>query len=502
LLDLNGQAVSGLHLSQSPDDPRLLVVDLPPLTQGVFSLNWRALSAADGHSSQGLLVFGVRQTPGDSLAAAVNGPDPFQTAARALVDVAICGLFGTLLVLRLLLSSRSSSEAYPAFRRRAAIWAVGMAVLGVVASLIQWLSQAAASGSGGPFDWPAAAELLWTTQWGQLWLLRQALLLVAAALIFVRRRALPGPSWWAALALSLGVLLSYVFTTHAASLSAPFLPLLAGFLHLSAAGLWIGGLVALVVIILPILAREPGAREGFQAVWSGFGRYALVAVGFTLATGLFNALGLVASPMALLSNPYGRSLLLKTGTVMAVGMLGIGNSLALHPALSARLAHFLRRPAGWSPFSARRLPLTIALEATLGLVIFLLAGLLASTPPANGPDERYAGLTQPDSLTQTVDDLVITLAVRPNHPGQNITDVRVNSNRRPAPAEIMRVILRTTYLGEALGTQNADAALVEPGLYRLGASPFSLPGPWQVEVVVRRKGIPDTTARFTWNVLP
>jgi copper transport protein len=449
-----------------------------------------------------LLVFGIRQTPGETVTAAANGPDLLQTAARGLVDVAICGLLGTLLVLRLLLSPRSPSEAYPAFRRRAAAWAIGLASLGMVAGLAQWLSQAAASGNGGTFDWPAAGELLRTTLWGQLWLLRQALLLVAAVLIFARRRALCRYSWWVALALSLGVLLTYALTTHAASLAAPFLPLLASFLHLSAAGLWIGGLVALVVIVLPLLTREPGAQEGFLAVWSGFGRYALLAVGFTLATGLFNAVGLVASPAALLSNPYGRSLLLKGSTVVVVGLLGIGNSLALHPALSARLVRFLRRPAGWTPFSPRRLPFTIALEATLGLVIFLLAGLLASTPPANGPDERFAGLAQPDALTQTVDDLIVTLAVRPNHPGQNVSDIRVNSIRRPAPAEIMRVILRTTYLGEALGTQSADANLVEPGLYRLGASPFSLPGPWQVEVVVRRKGIPDTTAKFTWNILP
>ena len=82
------------------------------------------------------------------------------------------------------------------------------------------------------------------------------------------------------------------------------------------------------------------------------------------------------------------------------------------------------------------------------------------------------------------------MAVEPNQAGQNIIDVRASSTRRPAPAEILRVIMRITYLGESMGTQSADAPMIDPGLYRLGGSYFSLPGPWKVDVVVRRKGIP------------
>ena len=101
-----------------------------------------------------------------------------------------------------------------------------------------------------------------------------------------------------------------------------------------------------------------------------------------------------------------------------------------------------------------------------------------------------------------MDDLLVTLAVRPNHPGQNIIDVRASSTRRPVPAEILRVIVHLTYQGDSLGTQSADAALIDNGLYRLGGNYFSIPGPWNIDVVVRRKGIPDTTTSFNWNVVP
>ncbi len=138
----------------------------------------------------------------------------------------------------------------------------------------------------------------------------------------------------------------------------------------------------------------------------------------------------------------------------------------------------------------------------MGIIVIALAGFLASNPPANTPQDRYIGATQANSLTQTVDDLLVTLAVHPNYPGQNIIDVRAASTRRPAPAEILRVIVHMTYQDDSLGTQSADAALVEEGLYRLGGNYFSIPGPWQIDVVVRRKGIPDLTASFDWNVVP
>jgi hypothetical protein len=66
----------------------------------------------------------------------------------------------------------------------------------------------------------------------------------------------------------------------------------------------------------------------------------------------------------------------------------------------------------------------------------------------------------------------------------------------------LRVILRFTYLGEEMGTVTADAEEIEPNLYRLGGSYLSLPGPWQIEVAVRRKGVEDSVTQFDWTVAP
>ncbi len=103
-------------------------------------------------------------------------------------------------------------------------------------------------------------------------------------------------------------------------------------------------------------------------------------------------------------------------------------------------------------------------------------------------------------LSQTVDDMFIKLTVNPNQAGQNIFTVRAVSQRRPPPAEVLRVILRFTYLDQDLGLTSVDMNEIEPELYLLSGNQLYLAGNWQIEVVVRRMGLEDSVARYDWFV--
>lgn len=59
LFDVNSQPVESIRLNADPADPQLLILTLPELRPGVYSVLWKVLSETDGHFSQGLLVFGV-----------------------------------------------------------------------------------------------------------------------------------------------------------------------------------------------------------------------------------------------------------------------------------------------------------------------------------------------------------------------------------------------------------------------------------------------------------
>ena len=105
-------------------------------------------------------------------------------------------------------------------------------------------------------------------------------------------------------------------------------------------------------------------------------------------------------------------------------------------------------------------------------------------------------------MTQSVEDMIISFSSKPNLPGQNIFVVRATSHRRPAPAEVAKVILRFTYLEEDLGTVSIEAQEIEETSYRLGGGYFSLPGRWHVDAVVRRLGVEDSIGSFEWVVPP
>ncbi|HZU87284.1 MAG TPA: CopD family protein, partial [Anaerolineaceae bacterium] len=272
----------------------------------------------------------------------------------------------------------------------------------------------------------------------------------------------------------------------------PLLPLLAEGLHLLSIGLWAGGVLALLV-----LALRPRLLDA--ALVRRFTPRAMLYVGLTFASGLFSSAQQVASLDALFFTPYGQALLVKVGLVLGVGALGL---------INMRIAKLKNDPTGSPPvdgagerhWRAR----FIAIEGALMLAVLGMTALLTSSAPANTVEYRLAGVQQPESLSQTVDDVLVSFSARPNRPGQNILSVRANSTRRPAPAEIQRVILRLRYLEQDLGQVTVEAEALEgsSGQYQAGGSALSLPGRWEVEVVVRRKGLLDSVASFTWVVYP
>ena len=516
LLDINGQPVELPGIQVVPTES-LMVLTLPELSPGLYSVRWKVLSETDGHFTQGLLVFGVGE--GVNMEAAtvaepeVSLPLP-EIGLRWFNFGLLMSLVGAMAVLTVVLVP--AAEDRPAevgllileARRRVATWALwcsGLALL-VGLGLLSWqiVTLTETLPEGVPF-YSVGWQVLSKTRWGMLWLIRQGLLLVLTGMLFAPVQSrLPGKLVWSGTRLLvLGMITVQALTGHAAALTPnTALAVAADALHLLAAGMWVGGLLSLIIGLLPPIRRQ---RTHFgdlvRAGWRPFSRLAALSVGVVVATGLYSTGRQVASVDALITTLYGRALLGKVILMLGVGALGLLNSMLLHPHLAAPLARLLRRPAGWTLLSLKRLPLLVLAEAGLGLLVVLIVGLITATQQANGPEfTPTEGI--PTALTQSVDDVLVTFSAKPNRPGQNVFTVRAVSTRRPPPAEVMRVILRFTYLGQDMGRTSADAEEIEPGLYQLGGNYFSLAGPWQVEVVVRRRGLEDSVARFHWTVAP
>ena len=548
LLDIKSQPVQLAGIRTDPSDPQQLILSLRELPAGVYSVLAKTLSEADGHVSRSFLVFGVGE--GADLNAAVvvateSVPPLPEVGLRWGNVILLAAVVGAVAVVYLVLvpagaalaAEPASAIALGVAERRVLAWAcccAGLALL-VGFGLVLWQSiTLGATLPEGVSLQSVVWQVLSRTRWGALWLARQGLLLGLIGVVYCMRRALHHPAaprlpvhvaivqavfwgqpgrgpavsrvrlWLVAVLLSLALLTVQALTGHAAAVTPQTtLAVVSDTLHLLAASLWIGGLLALGVGLWPLMRRDWTTVTALAyAGWRHFGRFAAVSVGLLVATGLYSMSRQVASLDALIGTLYGRVLLVKIGLVLAVGVCGLCNAMLLHPLVAALPARLPHRSLDWLSCSLARLPALVWSEAGLGLLVLLATGVITAAPAPRGPEFMVAPEDVPSALTQSVDDMVVTLAVKPNRPGQNVFTVFTASTRRLPRAEIMRVILRFTYQNADLGRTSAIAQAIERERFLVGGNYLSLAGPWRIDVVVRRTGVEDSIAQFDWIVAP
>lgn len=530
LLDSSGRIMAGIEIPIAQPEPNLLVFALPKLSDGAYTLFWKTLSMDDGHFTKGLLQFGVG--PAADLASATlptisSWPAPYDVAVRWLNLALLVLLIGGIGASGLVLGGRirPDPEAGPLLRTaraRACAWSLGCASSAFVAGGAVLLAETAALLSTQPAQiplWQSAWQVLHDTRWGELWMVRQGLLLalIGATLVLYRRaRAATGDNreaprvwrsvpWLSASALSLGLVTIQALSGHAGSVGDGVAWAVgADALHVLAAGLWVGGIFALAYALLPLMRR---GRVEFAALardgWARFSRIAALAVVLLLATGLYAVGRQVASLDALITTFYGLSVLTKIALVLAMGTIGLVNVALLHPErVPAALARLGQQISGGLALTLMHLPHLIRADMSMALLVLALTAAITASAPPLGAEFTIAPEDVRRQQSGSVDDLTVTLSAKPDHPGQNLLTVFAGSNIRPAKAEIIRVALRFAFQGRDLGHLSATAEQVEPGRYVVAGRQLSVAGRWRIDVVVRRSGVPDAIVPFEWTVPP
>jgi putative copper export protein/mono/diheme cytochrome c family protein/alkyl hydroperoxide reductase subunit AhpC len=253
---------------------------------------------------------------------------------------------------------------------------------------------------------PAAlARMLTQTQGGIVWLTRGGVLVLLGAFLALRAEIRDRADWRAARGqiLLLGVIALGLVAgaSHAAAVEpGTAAALAADVAHLAAAGLWIGGLPALA-LLLALAGRAAGADARPYAVLATrrFSRTALLLVLVLSGSGLWSTWVQVGSVAGLLGTRHGRLLVVKLLAFAA--MLGLGAvNRRLIPALAGEAAT-LGRPA------MRRLGRLVAAEAALALFILAVVAVMTVTPPA-----RHQQPTWPLSFRLALDNLVAAPELR------------------------------------------------------------------------------------------
>ena len=252
----------------NPDNPYELRLALADMPRDSYTALWRALSADDGHPSEGQVPFGIGvAVPDDALIPPPGAPDPaletppLASLGRWLSLLALALAFGSvpfmLLVWQPALHSAPNGTA-PDTEWQAAdarmtgrmrqLTVVGSAAL-ALATLLSVPLQAVQIAQVAP--WAVFGEPLARFVASRPGILLVVRLLLALAALVVARTIRPGSAgrsrWLALLALLAATPLTWSLGSHAAALgSGAALAIALDWLHILAAIVWLGGLVPLV----------------------------------------------------------------------------------------------------------------------------------------------------------------------------------------------------------------------------------------------------------------
>ncbi len=304
-----------------PGNPLQMVIDVTrPLPRGVYTVNWKTVSALDGHVASGSMLFGVRENPpqvsqfGKSLGSTSRWLTGASATGRWLLYLGLALLVGAAGTCIVCFRDRLPAGGRPLLRGAWLLGAVGLAVI--------VLAEKAAVGA------PSLLPLLQTSEGHAYVNLGSALVVCLVAVILVD---LWPNRWTFATLAATGALamLIHVLAGHADAVSPRLLNLLAQWIHIVAVGLWIGGLVWLLFGV-----RVDRSIDRRSAV-TRFSTMAGIALGVVVVTGVLRAWAEVGSLHALVSTSYGATLFVKVALVVIIALLGALNRYRQVPALLA-----------------------------------------------------------------------------------------------------------------------------------------------------------------------
>ncbi|WP_178075836.1 copper resistance CopC/CopD family protein [Paenibacillus oralis] len=520
-----------------PEQPTRLSVALKPdLPEGAYAAKWKVVSG-DGHPVSGTISFQIGQGASSSVpqhdSTAQNSfPGWSLLAIRWLLYGGMTLYLGTLAFhLWLLPAGKQRSVALPERLKRRSRTALLLGYAAAAAGVLLSLPQQTASDSGGgwskAFDPDSLQETLTYTSFGEIWVYQTVLLIVllAATVLLLRafsKKSYPGRLLLAlAFAGCLGLLLAKAFIGHAATASVKSAAVTADFLHLAAGLIWLGG-VGAVAFLLPAAATRPkplpaearaepahasapaaalagpahasaaadpaaatgglvgpsGAPPAATAAdsppqtlyWRTIRRFSMLAAGCVavlIATGVYGSLLHVPTWYALFHTDYGKVLLVKI--LLTVVCLALG------------LSAFLR---GRKP--SRPLGAGVWTEFALGMIVLVLAALLANLPTA-------AANPGPSQLTnQLPDGSRVTISISPNLVGANTFRAAITGPDGQPRRDIEQVTLELT-------SKEMDMGVVEFGFpgRQFGSDPpeakadgiITMGGRWNVRVHILLKSL-------------
>lgn len=471
---LSASTVRLLHLGTDQEDDLVLstahagttvIAELPKLDRGAYILRYVVVDPADLHKTVGSISFGIGVAAPPSESGEQVDSSWLSVVLKAVTDGSLLLAVGAVVVTVLLVRARRD-ELDVAGR----LAAIAAAILEV-----GWIGLLVADAATVGFENVKWSSLILSSDPGRRALIGLAMAIGLWFIVGMLRSAGTHAARWFVVrilaVIGAGFVVADAFGGHAGIGGSFVVGVVVRTVHLASLCLWIGAVAAMW-----LLTRR---QRELRVLWPSVSALAAVGLALTGASGLLLSGRVAVTVTALLGTTYGQRIVIKSGLLVVLAVLG---------AVASRR---IRR--GEVP---RRLPVELAVAG----VAVVLAALLASASPARG--EKFLALPEeePQVVTSDVSDLTVSASIEPARPGANLVQVRVLNTRRPPPGPIESATIRIeggdgSVVAERRGVPDAgvlewaDVAIPSPGTYR-------------VEVEVTRSVSPVSPFVASWEVEP
>ena len=288
-------------------------------------------------------------------------------ALRWLSYVMLIAAIGAVVMARITDRTATVGARFAVQTRLAAV-GLGAAWLGIALALARLLAQSwAVHGPDRAMSAMLIGPLIGTSMWGRAWAVQLvAAILAAAGFTLALHDARRSGGWRVARVAVLLAAAGAAMGGHAAAEEGWRAPVLMAtdFVHVLAAGAWVGGVMMLAVAVLT-RAAAPAAANVVRA----FSPWALTSAAALAVTGLVAALAHLDAPLAPWTSRYGRVLLLKLAFVGVILLLGAINWRRLGPAAGTGSGNATLRRAVW-------------LEVLAALAVLAVTAVLVAVDPS------------------------------------------------------------------------------------------------------------------------
>jgi copper transport protein len=347
-------------------DARVVLVPVRSLPRGAYTVRWHVLSS-DGHPISGVYTFGVRvAAPPPTEAFGASGPTRTEDFVRWAYFLSLALVVGGLGFALLVLRGMPPALADRLYKL-IGLGIVATLEVGIIAFLLR--AEGALQLPLGKLLYADLTPIANGTRLGTAFMAMTMGFVLVSVLVYFAWLLDRIVFLWPAFVLALGFSSGLSLSGHqAADRGSSWATQVADWIHLSAALLWVGGLVVLAVCVWP-LAREL-RREAFLR----FSWLATLLMAALLGAGIYLSFVRLPSVSDLWTGGYGQVLLVKIALVSVALLWG-----AFH--------HFVGRPAlirdDASSWSAR-LGRTLVGEASIAMAILLVAAMLVDAKPPAG----------------------------------------------------------------------------------------------------------------------